>query len=128
MDNLRFYVLFNSISVISGPWLGDNERLCAMEPRLQLERFLPQVRLEPRTARSVGQRLTYQAGGNHSPSKIAADDTFIIFTFIFWKKIRLDVLCESSAKQRIHMKHRALFYQKNNEKIIKTVQILSMIR
>ena len=31
-DDLRFYVLFNSISVISGPWADDNERLCAMEP------------------------------------------------------------------------------------------------
>ena len=31
MDDLRFYVLFNSISVISGRWLGGNERLCAVE-------------------------------------------------------------------------------------------------
>ena len=35
-DNLRFYVIFNSILVISR---GDNERLCAMEPPLRLERF-----------------------------------------------------------------------------------------
>ena len=35
--------------------------------------------------------------------------------------MRLDVSCESSAKQRIHMKYQALFYQKNNEKIYKTV-------
>ena len=39
MDDLRFYVLFNSISVISGRCLGDNERLCAMELRLRLRRF-----------------------------------------------------------------------------------------
>ena len=32
MDDLRFYVLFNSILVISGLFEGDNERLCAMEP------------------------------------------------------------------------------------------------
>ena len=31
MADLRFYVPFNSISVISGRWAGDNERLCAME-------------------------------------------------------------------------------------------------
>ena len=37
MDVLRFYVLFNSISVILGRWAGDNERLCAMEPRLRLK-------------------------------------------------------------------------------------------
>ena len=39
MDDLRFYVLFNSISVISGRCLDDNERLCAMELRLRLRRF-----------------------------------------------------------------------------------------
>ena len=39
MDDLRFYVLFDSISVISGRWADDNERLCAMEPRLRLRRF-----------------------------------------------------------------------------------------
>ena len=35
----RFYVLFNSISVISGRWADGNEMLCAMELRLQLRRF-----------------------------------------------------------------------------------------
>ena len=35
--------------------------------------------------------------------------------------MRLDVSCESSAKQRIRTKYQALFYQKNNEKIFKTV-------
>ena len=39
MDDLRFYVLSNSISVISGRCLDDNERLCAMELRLRLRRF-----------------------------------------------------------------------------------------
>ena len=58
---LQFYVLFNSISVISGPCLDDNERLCVMESRLLLERFPPQVGTEPGTARSVGQRLTHRA-------------------------------------------------------------------
>ena len=42
MDDLRFYVLFNSISVLSGRWANDNELLCAMEPRLQLKK----IRLE----------------------------------------------------------------------------------
>ena len=42
MDDLRVYVLFNSISVISGRRAVDNERLCAMDPRLRLKR----VRLE----------------------------------------------------------------------------------
>ena len=39
MDDVRFYVLFNSISVISGRWVDDNERLCAMELHLRLRRF-----------------------------------------------------------------------------------------
>ena len=37
---------------------GDNERLYAMEFKLQLKRFLPPVGLNPRTARSAGQSLT----------------------------------------------------------------------
>ena len=39
MDDLQFYVLFNSISVILGRCLDDNERLCAMELRVRLEDF-----------------------------------------------------------------------------------------
>ena len=39
MDDLRFYILFNSISVISGQCLDDNEILCAMELYLRLRRF-----------------------------------------------------------------------------------------
>ena len=35
MDDLRFYVLFNSISIITGRCSDDNERLCAMELRLR---------------------------------------------------------------------------------------------
>ena len=33
--DLRLYVLFNCISVISGRWAYDNERQCAREPRLR---------------------------------------------------------------------------------------------
>ena len=33
VDHSRFYVLFSSISAISGRWADDNERLCGMEPR-----------------------------------------------------------------------------------------------
>ena len=39
MDDLQFYVLFNSISVISGQCLDDNERLYAMELRFRLRRL-----------------------------------------------------------------------------------------
>ena len=59
MDDLRFYVLFNSISVISGQWADDNDRLCEMKPRLRLKRSSPRAGLELTTASSVGQRLTH---------------------------------------------------------------------
>ena len=39
MDDLQFYVLFSSISVISGRCMDDSDRLCAMELRLRLRRF-----------------------------------------------------------------------------------------
>ena len=39
MDDLQFYVLFNSVSVISGRRDVDNERLCTMEHHIRLRRF-----------------------------------------------------------------------------------------
>ena len=39
MGYLRFYVLFNSISVILGQWADDNEKLCAMKHGVGLSRF-----------------------------------------------------------------------------------------
>ena len=63
MDDLRFYALFNSISVISGQLMGDNERLCAVKSHLHLKRFFPQMGIELRTARSAGQHITYEATG-----------------------------------------------------------------
>ena len=62
MDDLRFYVLLNSISVISGQCLDDNERLCAMELRLRLRRF-PSSGDRTQSASSVGQRLTHWTTG-----------------------------------------------------------------
>ena len=47
MDDLRFYILFNSISVISRRWADDNERLCAMKTLLRLKRSPPQAGLDP---------------------------------------------------------------------------------
>ena len=48
MDDLQLYVLFNSFSVISGRWVDDNERLCAVEPRLWLGRVCHDWGLNPR--------------------------------------------------------------------------------
>ena len=59
MDDLLFYILFNSISVISGHWEGDNERLFPMEPCLQLKRFRLEVGLKQLTVRSGGQCFIY---------------------------------------------------------------------
>ena len=56
--------------------------------------------------------LTYKA-----PNKNCSRRHFYFFFLLLSKKIRLDVLCESSAKQRIHLKHQVLLSLKNNEKI-----------
>ena len=45
MDDLRFYVLFNSVSVISGQWKVDNERLCN-GALFMIEKISPQVGIE----------------------------------------------------------------------------------
>ena len=52
---------FTSFSTVfqSGQWTDDNERLYTSEPRLSLKRSPPHVGLEPGTAISVDQRLTY---------------------------------------------------------------------
>ena len=63
MDDLQFYVLFNSISIISGRWANDNERLCAMKSRERLRRFRLDRSFKLGNARSVGQRLTHRAIG-----------------------------------------------------------------
>ena len=39
-----------------------------------------------------------------------------IFCHCFSEKIRLDTSCESSARQRFHMKHQVLFSSKNKSK------------
>ena len=58
MDDLRFFnVLLNIISVISGQWEIDNVN--AVVACSRLGRFPPPAGLEPRNARSAGQRLAY---------------------------------------------------------------------
>ena len=54
---------FYSISVISGQWDADNERLCAMEPSYWSERFPLLADFGPETARAAGQGYTYWATG-----------------------------------------------------------------
>ena len=45
------FTSFSTVFVISGRWMDDNERLCAMEPRLRLKRYPLQAGIEPGTAR-----------------------------------------------------------------------------
>ena len=54
-----------------------------------------------------------------APITTAADDIHKYFFFVFSEKIRLDISCESSALQRIHMKYQALFSSKEESKKIK---------
>ena len=49
IDELRFYVHFNCISVISGQWKGKHERPCAMKRCLASERISPSAGFEPET-------------------------------------------------------------------------------
>ena len=52
-----------------------------------------------------------------APITTAADDNYKYFFIGFIEKIRLDdVSCDSSARQRIHMKNQALFSSKNKSK------------
>ena len=47
------------------------------------------------------------------PVMTAADDIHKYFFIVFSEKIGLDISCESSAWQRIHVKHQALFSSKD---------------
>ena len=51
-------------------------------------------------------------------SKIVAVN-ILFFYYYFSEKIRLDISCESSARQMIHMKYQALISLKNKEKIMR---------
>ena len=52
---------------------------------------------------------------NHKTTT-AADNIHKKFFHCFSEKIRLDILCESSARQRNHIKCQALFSLKDKEK------------
>ena len=54
-----------------------------------------------------------------APITTAADDIHKYFFHCFSEKIRLDVSSESSAMQRIHLKHQALFSSKDKSKKLK---------
>ena len=83
MDDLQFYILFNSISLLSGWWVSDNERVCN-GTLIMIEKFSPQEGLEPGTTRSVGQVLTHWATG--APPKIPVQHikSDIIFALNIW--------------------------------------------
>ena len=63
VGDLRFNVLFNSISVISGRWADDYKGLCAIESRngtsFTVEKISHPAGLELRNARLVGQCLAH---------------------------------------------------------------------
>ena len=55
------------------------------------------------------------------PIRTAADDSLEYFFHHFSDKIILDIPCESSAKQRIHMKCQVLFSLKDKSKNNKSI-------
>ena len=54
-----------------------------------------------------------------APITTAADDIHKYFFLCFSEKIRLDISSESSARQRIHMKCKALFSSKDKSEKLK---------
>ena len=56
-----FYDLFNRISVITGKWQGEDEKIYAVEFRLWLNEFVPPDRIEPAISRSACQFITFRA-------------------------------------------------------------------
>ena len=75
------------------------------DPLLHLQHFLV-----------WGQYLTLKA-----PITTAAEDSLEYFFIFFSDKIMLDISCETSARQRIHMKHQTLFTLKDKSKNNKSV-------
>ena len=69
----------------------------------------------------IQQQLIYIFMDNiniKEPCKL--QQTILQFFYLYlWKNISLDLSCESSAQQRIHMKYQVLFSLKNNEKKFK---------
>ena len=63
---------------------------------------------------SIRRFLTLEA-----PITTAADDIHKYFFHCFSEKIRPDVSSESSARQRIYLKHQALFSLKDKSKKLK---------
>ena len=59
-------------------------------------------------------------------SKFVADDIWKLILFLK-KKTRLDISCESSARQMIHMKYQALFSLKNENKYLKVSSVVVVI-
>ena len=65
----------------------------------------------PKIVQTQANRLTFKA-----PITTAADGIYKYFFILFSEKIILDISCESSARQRIHMEHQALFPFKDKSK------------
>ena len=63
MQEVRFNVPFNSISVISGRWKGEHEKLCAMKRRLGSEKILPPAGFKPGTRDPKSGALTSRTRG-----------------------------------------------------------------
>ena len=55
----------------------------------------------------------------NAPITSAADDGLTYFIIVFLTENKIDISYEFSARQRIHMKHQALFSSKDKSKINK---------
>ena len=75
--------------------------------------------------------LRYQTPGKSAipfTLKAPADDTLNFFFNFFSEKIILDISCESSAGQSIHIKHHALFSSNNKIKVSSVAILLGSLK
>ena len=110
MDDLPFYVLFNSVSVISGRWEVDNERVCAMELRLRLRRF--------RLKRAIELSLLDQQT-SAEPTELPGllNSSKIIFFFLN-ENICCDLSLESSRRDDSNEGSQHMFERSKMEKLL----------
>ena len=115
------YIPFNSIEVFLRQWKGDNERLWAIKHSTDVSCIAPPCNSNPGHCPKLGvltiwlPRCFKPVLTLKVPSKICSR-RHSKNVFYFSEKTSLDISCELSAKQMIHMKCQDLFSLKNNKK------------
>ena len=114
MDDLQFYILFSSISVISGWWADDYERLCAMKSCLWLKRSHLMLGLNSGLLDQTRPALNLSWA---APLKFA-NPSAKTGNFNFQMEMDLPIyykvwLCNSQDKNSTHLSTNAMFVSSN---------------